>query len=149
LEKLRYGFSYGVSVTPFFNTRFGLGAKFVGTRYSSSGYGLTDKVNTFYVAPEFVVRLPVGLHKNAWVFAASMGYVHYSDKATVKNGAQARFTKGGVKSTIEAGFDFRISKGAFFGLKMVIAAGYIPVEIKGYEYNESLNAIELGGGFRF
>ncbi len=148
-EKMRYGFTYGASLTGFFNTRFGLGAKFSGNNYSAKGHGYATNVNTFYIAPEFVIRLPIGSHRNAWIFSASMGYVHFIQKMNYGEFKAPTISKGGLKAVVEASIDFRIAKNVFFGPKVAITAGVVSMEIDGENIDESLNAIEIGGGFRF
>ncbi len=149
LEQMRYGFTYGASLTGFFNTRFGMGAKFVGNNYSADSHGYTANVNTFYIAPEFVIRLPVGSHRNALIFSASMGYVHFIQKLNYGVLKAPTISKGGLKAVVEASIDFRIAKNVFFGPKVAITAGVVSAEIDGETIEESLNAIEIGGGFRF
>ena len=148
VEQLRYGISYGASITGFSNTSFGWGAKFIGNHYSMNYDELSDKINTFYIGPEFVTRLPTASRRNAWVFAASMGYVHYTEKLEYET-QESVLNKGGFKTVVEAGYDIRMGRNSFFGLKIALTAGYIPFKIDGETHNESLNAIEIGGGFRF
>ncbi len=144
----RSGIAYSVGITPFFNTRFGLGAKFVGNHYRSRGFGLTDKVNTYYIAPEFLVRLPTRSFKNAWIISLSAGYVAYNEKVFIGD-TVAKLNKGGFKSMFEAGFDFRLERNLFMGVKLAMGGGTIKFKSGGKTHRESLEAFEIGAGLRF
>lgn len=151
---LKNGVSYGADLTYFFNPLYGVGAKFAGNRYASKLHNMEDVVNTYYFAPQFVARMPTKNQKNMWIFALSVGYVGYHETVTINgmgpiDGMDVKLGRGGAKTTAEVGFDFRVGKGVFMGLKIVAATGAIQMNLGSETQKESLNAIEIGGGVRF
>jgi acetyltransferase-like isoleucine patch superfamily enzyme len=78
-----------------------------------------------------------------------VGYVQYAEKIAFEGMELVKINNGGIKTSIEAGFDIRIGKNVFFGPKIAITSGSVPIDIVAEDYNESLNAIEIGAGFRF
>lgn len=141
------GFSYGVSITGFFNDNSGLGGKFVGSHYSSkmsylslSGYA-RDKIDMFYIAPEYIARIPDRNSGNMWVFGYSLGLVVFMEEGT-----GIYLNRVGFRTGIEAGYDFRINEGVYFGLKAALYTGSVYLDPGN---RISLNSIEVGGGFRF
>ncbi len=113
-------------------------------RYTANVRGISDVVNTYYIAPEFVGRVPTRNNKNVWIFTVSAGYVSYNEKIEMLS-----YSNGGFKSTLEAGFDIRLGGAIFLGFKLAVTSGAINFKADGKNYKESLNAIELGGGLRF
>ncbi len=146
---LRPGIAYGMSITPFFNDNFGVGLRFAGNHYShTSDGGLSDNINTFYIAPEFVWRAPTFDNKNALIWTVSIGYLAYGEKM-LYSGSMAEIRKGGFKTATEIGYDFRIGAKSFFGLKLGLSTGGIRIDVGEEDQMESIGAIEIGGGFRF
>jgi hypothetical protein len=149
MKGLLSGFSYGAGITGFVNDYFGLGAKFVGNHYSNDELGFKFGVDTYYFAPEFVARIPMRDNKNMWIFSLSAGYLRYNERVSV-GGGKWSFGKGGFKSTSEIGYDFRIGKDVFFGLKLVASVGVVNLDMpNGKTEKNSIETIEIGGGIRF
>lgn len=144
--KYRRGITYGASITRFGSERFGAGAKFAGNRYSADAHGLSGRIDTYYIAPEFVVRLPG--RTGAWIFSASIGYLAYREKVNVGI-FNMEVKESGVKTLIEAGYDFRLADKLFLGLKIGLSAGGVGIEQVAEDYFESIQALEIGGGIRF
>ena len=149
VNKMRAGFSYGADIHYFTNDTFGIGAKFSGHRYSHSQWGLTSTVDTYYFAPSIMWR-NYNRRDNVWVTGISIGYLQYKESA--RFGADTgKFSKGGFGTSVDIGYDIRISKGTFFGLKFSLVGGVVNLgkDENGDNVNESLSAIEIGAGFRF
>lgn len=149
-QGLRTGFMMGASATGFFDDFYGLGGKFVWSRYSHNFKGLNLGVNTIYFGPEWITRLPSRKGKGAWIFGVSAGYVHYREKASY-NGLSLSKGKGSAKGIFEVGYDFLISGKTFVGVKVGTSIGSLKMKVDniGKEYTNSLNTWEFGAGIRF
>ncbi len=146
MRGLMSGVSYGASITGFFNSVYGLGAKFVGNHYSNRGFN----ADTYYIAPEFMLRVPNRDLSNIWIFSISAGYVGYRESFKSGDTSASSQMVGGIKSTAEVGFDFRIAQGVYMGLKLVSSVGAVRLKTEyGESVMNSLHAIEIGGGIRF
>jgi hypothetical protein len=146
-RSLTSGISYGASITSFSSTYCGFGGKFVGSYYSADIGQQETTINTYYIGPEFIARVPTSGFNNAWIFGVSLGYVSYNE--TNDGGIDTGFYEGGFKGYAELGYDIRLDKGVFMGLKF--AASYGAVYAGAFSENNKVSqyAIEIGGGLRF
>lgn len=146
INKMRGGLVYGADFHYFFDSDLGIGAKYSGHHYSHSESGFKISTNTNYFAPSFVWRL-FDRRNNAWVFGTSIGYLSFREKYT----GLSDFSKGGLGSSLDLGYDIRLAKNTFLGLKFSFIGGSVSVgkDNAGKNVSESLSAIEFSGGLRF
>ena len=90
-------------------------------------------------------------NSDVFYYGFSLGYVHYNQKTSYE-GASASFSKKGVGTTIDIGYDIRLNGKNFIGFKLTYSSGAIDLEMKdasGNDIMESLAALNLTTGFRF
>ena len=149
IDRSKHGYSYGASITRFSDTSLGFGLKFEGEHYSCTGSGLKYKLNTFYIGPEFIGRIPIRNCRHAVILSMSYGYVAFRETLT-GNYEILTLKNGGFKGSFEAGFDFRVREKIFLGLKFIYDGGVDwCVKINGEEYRHGFDAFGIGGGIRF
>jgi hypothetical protein len=148
IKSMRSGIAVNASFTGFRPGHLaGMGLRLGFNHYDSSVPGLTDELYTCYFAPEVLVRVPGRKAGNAWIFGASLGYVQYWE--SVKG---LSIIVPGYKTTIDAGYDIRITHGLSLGFRISLVAGVAYLSAGKSSYNgdnESLHAIEFSGGVRF
>lgn len=149
-EGLRNGVTLGMSATRFLKDNInGIGGKFTWSRYSHSDYGLKFGVDMFYFGPEYLIRIPSKNGKGVWICALSAGYANYRER-TSDGSVSLNYNKGGFKSTVDMGYDFRLADGIFLGLKISVTEGTVRIPMPdGSKMKNSLNTLEMGGGLRF
>ena len=150
VNKLRAGFLYGGDFHGFFPSGFGLGAKFTGHYYTRTELIYKDQVNTIYVAPSMMWRT-FSKKLDVFYYGFSVGYVNFKETFT-ENGLSSSFSNGGLGTTIDFGYDHRLSGNTFLGFKLTYTNGNIDWKItdsSGNKMVESLAAIDLSVGFRF
>ncbi len=142
INKMRSGITYGFDIHGSVSRASGVGVRFSGHHYGFSEGGLSDRVNTFYIAPSYQLRLPNRRDTGDWVLGISIGYVSFTEKV---NGN--KITKGGYGDTLHAGYYFRLGKKKnYLGIKLTLTGGIISFAPR---MRESLNAIDIGIGYRF
>jgi len=147
-KKMRSGIAYGADIHYYLSRGLGLGLRYTGHHYSHSDNRLSDKVTTNYFAPSFHWRNLNRSENGAFVLGFSLGYVHYSEKPSII----PKIDKGGVGSTVDVGYDFRLSGNLFLGLKLTFTGGRIKMDTmpgNTEDVYESLNALDFGVGLRF
>ena len=147
VNKMRGGFAYGADIHYAFSRGFGFGARFSGHHYSHSDMTMSDKVNTYYFAPSIGWKNYNRNYSGAFVFGCSIGYVSYQEEVN-----DLSISKGGLGSTVDIGYDFRLAGSTYLGVKLTLTAGTINTGLRdsgNRELKESLSALDIGVGLRF
>jgi hypothetical protein len=154
VNSMRSGIAVNASFAGFRTGRItGMGLRFGFNHYDSSMFGITDELYTYYFAPEVLVRVPGRKAGSAWIFGASFGYVKYWESLDI--GSESLYiNEQGYKTTIDAGYDIRITHGLSLGFRISLVSGIAYISAgrlfhNSDEYKESLHAIEFSGGVRF
>lgn len=144
INKMRSGYVYGIDIHGLHESGIGIGVKFTGHHYSYSESGLSDKVNTYYIAPSLIFQR-VYRKGNVFYYGASIGFLAYREKAEV-SWYSTSVSEQGVGFTVDIGYDFRLRNNDFLGLKLALIAGKVDI---GNDVKESLAAIDISVGYRF
>ena len=150
IRKMRPGVYFGADLLYFPTEMWGIGAKYLGRKYNVEIGSATEKVDVHYFAPMAVARLFDRKHRNAWVMGLSLGYIRFTDKLSAPD-YKNTINKGGIGSAYEIGYDIRIAKRTFFGLKFSITSGYIIAKplAGGEDQKEDTSSIDISAGLRF
>lgn len=154
-SKMRSGISYGIDFHRFFHPWFGVGAKTSLNHFSYSKDGYGDKVNTYFIAPSFAMKMFETYDSYAY-FGLAVGYIRYNENLRYP-GERERIRKNGVKSSFDFGYDFRVANRTFLGFKISLVLDSVTDvsyavyydHFGEYYYDSGLGAIELGLGLRF
>jgi hypothetical protein len=149
IRKMRSGMNFGVELLYFPSHAWGLGAKYSGRMFDTEMGVAKDNLDLHYFAPLFVGRLFDRQDRNAWVFGLSLGYLSFKEKITQGGNSEA-ISKGGIGTSYEIGYDIRMSKRNFLGLKLSLTSGFVMIDIPGGErQKENASSLDLSMGFRF
>lgn len=148
INRMRQGFALGVDVHGFISPVIGVGTKLSTKFYNSSYQGIKENLSTVFIGPSILCRLFDRNYKNAWIMGLSMGYLHVDDKATY-NYNSLKISQGTFGMAWDLGYDIRIAKMTFLGIKLSYAAGSIKVPGNFNDQRESLSSVNMGLGLRF
>ena len=141
VNKMRSGIYFGADLHISDTRNMGFGVRYTGHRYKH--LKADHKVKTDYIALSLLTKRLNHTETGALVMGGSLGYLSYSEKATELN---IDINKPGIGATFDFGYDFRLSKHAYFGIKLTLTAGWVDMGENG---RESLAALDIGVGYRF
>ncbi|GHV00455.1 hypothetical protein FACS1894159_06210 [Bacteroidia bacterium] len=172
LEQLKKGWSWGLTLTRYFDKGFGVGFTFL--NYAASAEGpvsdgnqmtlqMVEKDNIIFAGPTFAGR---GMSANGrFVFTSSvgLGYLAYASKMYPQGypSVVAKMNGGTLGLYFSLGGDYRFAKNVGIGLKISGVTGSLNkvtiTDVNEYKEekkladgeSESLANISLGGGLRF
>lgn len=147
-RKMRSGVHYGAELLYFHAHAWGFGAKFQGRSFNAELGSVKDKTNTIYAAPMVVSRVFDKKNRNAWIFGFSVGYLHFKEEVTAGNVSES-ISKGGLASTVEIGYDIRVSKRSFVGFKITLNGGSVDIDTYGDKKRENVSSLDISAGLRF
>ncbi len=147
-RKMRPGYNFGAEAIYFPNHAWGIGVKYAGRVFNAEMGQVSDKLNLHYFAPMFASRLFDWQNRNAWVMGLSVGYLSFVEKITA-NYDTTKISKGGLGASYEIGYDIRISKRNFFGLKLSLTSGFVSIDTPEGKQKENASSIDLSAGLRF
>ncbi len=144
-NSIRDGMYFGADLHISDSRNMGFGVRYTGHRYNQSSADL--KINTDYFALSLLTKRLNHTETGALVMGGSLGVLSYSEKM-----GQKIFNNSGIGGSFDFGYDFRLSKGAYFGLKLMLTWGLIPLGVRdsnGKEIMNSMAALDIGVGYRF
>jgi len=134
---LKSGANYGLDAIYFISNDWGLGVKF--NQFKSSHSGLfyeipngasgttvaaTDNITHSFVGPSLSTKYVSANTKHTFVLAVALGYLGYVNDGGL-NGIPLKMTGGTFGSTLDAGYDFNITKSFALGAQISIVGGVL------------------------
>ncbi len=127
IEGLKSGYHLGGEIDYFFNEGTGISLQYNQFHSSNSTQAtaqmtngqivsglLSDKINTYFIAPGITWRVLSRTHRNAFLFGISVGYIHYDDEGLFI--IPSEISGSSVGFSYDLGYDIGLSQSTALGL---------------------------------
>lgn len=135
VSELKSGYHYSADVTYYLKPTWGLGVRFSQFKSSNSAsmggvdqmgnlvvVGMEDNITHTFIGPSVSSRYVSANTKHAFLFGIALGYLGYNNNAAF-DGQTVKMTSGTFGSSIDAGYDFNLTKSIALGAQLSMTGG--------------------------